>query len=67
MAMTIAMATPMGIAKESAATPAPTKHPAGRETATRVVVPALGIDLPVISGTDTYPYCNVAMYLTSVA
>jgi hypothetical protein len=48
-----------------AATPAPTKHPAGRETATRVVVPALGIDLPVISGTDSYPYCNVAMYLTT--
>ena len=46
-----------------AATPAPTKHPAGRETATRVVVPALGIDLPVISGNDAYPYCNVAMYL----
>jgi hypothetical protein len=48
-----------------AATPAPTTHPSGRETATRVVVPALGIDLPVISGNDGYPYCNVAMYLTS--
>ncbi len=34
--------------------------------ATRVVIPALGIDLPVVkppSGADAYPYCNVAMYL----
>jgi hypothetical protein len=48
-----------------APTPAPTKQPTGRETATRVVVPALGIDLPVIDGNDGYPYCNVAMYLSS--
>lgn len=34
--------------------------------ATRVVVPALRIDLPVIKpagGADTYPQCNVAMYI----
>src|SRR3954468_23927507 len=48
-----------------APSPAPSKHPSGREWATRVVVPALGIDLPVISGNDSYPYCNVAMYLSS--
>jgi hypothetical protein len=33
---------------------------------TRVVIAALGIDLPVVSapaGPDAYPYCNVAMYL----
>ncbi|HEY3333638.1 MAG TPA: hypothetical protein VGK16_00265 [Candidatus Limnocylindrales bacterium] len=48
-----------------APTPAPTKKPAGREFATRVVVPALDIDLPVIAGNDGYPYCNVAMYLTT--
>jgi len=35
----------------------------GRAVATRVVVPALRIDLPVIKGNDGYPYCNVAMYL----
>ena len=46
-------------------TPKPTKTPTGREVATRVVVPALNIDLPVIRGTDAYPYCNVAMYLSS--
>jgi hypothetical protein len=48
-----------------AATPAPTKRPSGRETATRVVVPAMDIDLPVIAGNDGYPYCNVAMYLST--
>ncbi len=34
--------------------------------ATRVVVPALGIDLPVVrppGGPDTYPLCDVAMYI----
>jgi hypothetical protein len=43
-------------------TPAPTKRP-GRVVATRVVVAALGIDLPVIKGNSGYPYCGVAMYL----
>lgn len=50
---------------DATATPKPTKKPTGREVATRVVVPALNIDLPVIRGTDTYPYCNVAMYLST--
>jgi hypothetical protein len=44
------------------ATPDPTKRP-GRAVATRVVVPALNIDLPVVKGNDGYPLCNVAMYL----
>ncbi len=35
----------------------------GRAVATRVVVPALRIDLPVIKGNEGYPYCDVAMYL----
>ena len=42
--------------------PDPTQKP-GRAFATRVVVPALKIDLPVIKGNDGYPLCNVAMYL----
>ena len=42
---------------------APTKKPSGREVATRIVVPALNIDLPVVRGNNGYPYCNVAMYL----
>ncbi len=31
---------------------------------TRVVVPALRIDLPVVAAPTGYPYCDVAMYLT---
>jgi hypothetical protein len=57
-----------GSASPSAApttTPAPTKKPTGREVATRVVVPALNIDLPVVRGNSSYPYCNVAMYLST--
>lgn len=43
-------------------TPELTPRP-GRAVATRVVVPALKIDLPVVKGNNGYPYCNVAMYL----
>ena len=39
-----------------------TASPAVRALATRVVIPALKIDLPVIEGPDGYPLCNVAMY-----
>jgi hypothetical protein len=42
--------------------PDPTVRP-GRDVATRVVVPALNIDMPVVKGNDGYPFCNVAMYL----
>ncbi len=38
---------------------------ASGRVATRIVVPALGIDLPIVrppGGTDTYPLCNVALY-----
>ena len=49
---------------EASATPseAPTASPSVRALATRVVIPALKIDLPVIEGPDGYPLCNVAMY-----
>ena len=36
---------------------------AGPAHATRVVIPALDIDLPVVAGPNGYPYCNVAMYI----
>jgi hypothetical protein len=36
--------------------------PAGTAVVTRVVVPALQIDLPVVAAPPGYPYCNVAMY-----
>ncbi len=35
--------------------------------ATRVVVPALGIDLPVMPQRTSYPACNVAMYLAELS
>ena len=35
--------------------------------ATRVVVPALGIDLPVMSQQTSYPACGVAMYLAELS
>lgn len=35
----------------------------GSRLVTRVVVPALGIDLPVVKPPSGFPYCNVAMYL----
>lgn len=37
--------------------------PTGRAVASRVVIPALRIDLPVIEGPPGYPPCDVAMYL----
>jgi sortase family protein len=51
-------------ASASAVGPSPT--PNASRVATRVVIEALGIDLPVVkpSGdSSTYPACNVAMYL----
>ena len=36
--------------------------PPGTAVVTRVVVPALQIDLPVVAAPSGYPYCNVAMY-----
>lgn len=58
----------------TSASPAPTGSPMPSgspspapvdRVATRVVVPALGIDLPVVKppeDPEAYPYCNVAMY-----
>jgi Sortase domain len=55
---------------EPSTEPSPTASPeptavARRAVATRVVIPALKIDLPVVAGPDGYPLCNVAMYLHS--
>jgi len=36
--------------------------PPGTAVVTRVVVPALQIDLPVVAAPPGYPYCDVAMY-----
>ncbi len=53
---------------EPLVTPSPGASAAAR-VATRVVVPALGIDLPVIrqpGSADSFPPCNVAMYITQL-
>ena len=47
---------------DPSAAPTPTASGTSRAVATRVVVPALRIDLPVVRGNDEYPLCNVAMY-----
>jgi hypothetical protein len=46
---------------DPSASAGPTQQP-GKRVATRVVVPALQIDLPVIAPPPGYPLCNVAMY-----
>ncbi|HEY7970361.1 MAG TPA: hypothetical protein VID95_10230 [Candidatus Limnocylindrales bacterium] len=44
----------------------PSPSPGGKAVATRVVIEALGIDLPIVKPRpgSAYPYCNVAMYLS---
>lgn len=41
-------------------TPAPTSLPLG--TASRIVIPAMRIDLPVVRGNRGFPWCDVALY-----
>jgi hypothetical protein len=50
--------------------PSPSASPdasvVANRVATRIVIPALSIDLPIVKppgGDDTYPLCNVAMYI----
>lgn len=47
------------------ASAAPSASPSGNpdRVATRIRIAALDIDLPIIKGTDDYPFCNVAMYI----
>lgn len=35
--------------------------------ATRIAIPGLNIDLPVVRGPSGYPYCNVAMYYPTLS
>lgn len=53
---------PPSVEASPSGSPEPTQA-AQRAVATRVVVPALNIDLPVVPGPKGYPLCNVAMYL----
>jgi len=62
-APTIALMTiPPLPSPSSSAAPSSTPVPANR-LATRVVVPALNIDLPIVKPPSGFPYCDVAMYL----
>ena len=54
--------TPSGSASASLS---PSASPSNR-VATRIVIPALRIDLPVVKGPSGYPLCNVAMYLSDL-
>jgi hypothetical protein len=48
--------------------PFPSAHTSARPSqrvVTRVMMPALGIDLPVVKPPAGFPYCDVAMYLDS--
>lgn len=61
---------PNGSPRPTAA-PTPTAVPAGNGVATRVVIPSLNIDLPVVASDlsvpgneGNYPLCDVAMYMT---
>ncbi len=49
-----------------AGSPSPSPSASAGHVATRVVIPALGIDLPVVAPPTGYPYCNVAMYLAAL-
>jgi len=53
-----------------AGTPAPSSSPVNERVATRVVIPALRIDLPVVkppNDPDHFPYCDVAEYLPQLS
>ena len=54
---------PSGVPTE---TPDASATPPLDRVATRVVVAALRIDLPIIAGNSNYPLCNVAQYITDL-
>jgi hypothetical protein len=56
----MSLTTPTPLPTLAIRTPGPTALPTG--TASRIVIPAMRIDLPVIKGNQGFPYCNVAMY-----
>jgi Sortase domain len=58
----ISFAIPTGTPDTSPSASAEASPSSGTAVATRIVIPALRIDLPVVAGPSGYPYCNVAMY-----
>ena len=65
---TVVWRTPTpGPSGSSTAQPSPGTVETGDALPTRVVIPSLGIDLPVVSGDSSYPLCDVAQYLYGFA
>jgi hypothetical protein len=61
---------PIDASSPASAPPSASPGPNARRVATRVVVEALGIDLPIIKprgSSSTYPQCNVAMYIQELS
>ncbi len=65
--------SPTGPGGTPSASGQPTIGPSGVPTETgdalptRIVIPSLDIDLPIVSGDTSYPLCNVAQYLHGFA
>src|SRR5439155_18847927 len=53
--------TPLPTVAPGLSTPSPTPVPTGK--ASRILIPALDIDLPVVQAPQGFPYCNVAQYV----
>jgi len=47
--------------------PSPTATPVPTGKASRILIPALDIDLPVVQAPQGFPYCNVAQYVKEFA
>ncbi len=61
---------PLVVSPSATDMPSPSASPNSKRVATRVVVEALGIDLPIVrprGSSATYPQCNVAMYIQELA
>jgi hypothetical protein len=61
---------PIDAIPSASSLPSASPGPDSKRVATRVVVEALGIDLPVIKprgSSSTYPQCNVAMYIQELS
>jgi hypothetical protein len=61
---------PIDASPSASASSLPSATPNANRIATRVVVEALGIDLPIVrarGSSTTYPQCNVAMYIQELS
>jgi len=64
------IALPPSPTSRAGSSPSAKPTSASKRVATRVVIPALNIDLPVVKppgGSTTYPLCNVAMYIQNLS